>query len=250
MNKFNLVENASDSLKHALRHMGPLEEHGLGNWKRVISDLSHVVELLFKERLRRIHPAFLFTNIDKYPSHNIHTVSAELACKRLQKIGGIDFSEEDLKAIQVAREKRNEIEHYEFAISDHEAKALVGQVTLFIFKFSEEHLGLDWKEEHLQGNQVLLLYTYTEFYAKYLQAALDKINEDQTPVIKCPSCYNMSFDIENEVCLVCNHKEQLLDCSRCNSPYLFSSCEYPEEAELCPECEWQDGYAAYNCEKY
>ncbi|WP_050568478.1 hypothetical protein [Vibrio jasicida] len=135
MNKFNLVENASDSLKHALRHMGPLEEHGLGNWKRIISDLSHVVELLFKERLRRIHPAFLFTNIDKYPSHNIHTVNADLACKRLQKIGGIEFSEEDLKAIQVAREKRNEIEHYEFAISDHEAKALVGQVTLFIFNF-------------------------------------------------------------------------------------------------------------------
>lgn len=28
MNKFNLIENASDSLEHALRHMGPIEEKG------------------------------------------------------------------------------------------------------------------------------------------------------------------------------------------------------------------------------
>jgi len=29
MNKFNLIENANDSLEHALRHMGPIEEKGL-----------------------------------------------------------------------------------------------------------------------------------------------------------------------------------------------------------------------------
>ncbi len=103
MNKFNLNENANDSLEHALRHMGTIEENGLGNWKRIIVDLAHVVELLFKEKLRQIHPAFVFTHIDKYPSHGQHTVSSGLACKRLQRIGSINFTKEDLNAIQTAR---------------------------------------------------------------------------------------------------------------------------------------------------
>ena len=250
MNKFNLIENANDSLEHALRHMGPIEEKGLGNWKRIIVDLAHVVELLFKEKLRQIHPAFVFTHIDKYPSHGQHTVSSELACKRLQRIGSINFTKEDLNAIQTAREKRNEIEHFEFSISDREAKILAGQVLLFIFNFSEEHLSLGWKVTHLNENKFALLYKYTEFYNNYLKAACEKIEKENVAVIRCTSCHNLTFDIDNEICLVCSHEESVLDCKRCQSPYIYSSCEYDEMAELCPDCEDKDGYAASHHEKY
>lgn len=250
MNKFNLIENASDSLEHALRHMGPIEENGLGNWKRIIVDLAHVVELLFKEKLRQINPAFVFTNIDKYPSQSQHTVSSELACKRLQKIGSIQFSEDDLNAIQTAREKRNEIEHFEFSISDREAKTLVGQVLLFVINFSDEYLDLDWKSKHLKENSFAVLHSYTEFYSNYLKAAYDRIDEEQIPTIKCTSCHNYTFDIENERCLVCSHDEEILSCKWCKTEYIVSACEYDEAASLCPECEEKDGYVAAHCEKY
>lgn len=89
MHNFNLVENVRDSLTHAIEHLGPVNRNKTGDWKRSIVGLAHVIELLLKERLRRIHPAFVFSNIDKYPSNNAHTIGAELVFMRLHKIGEI-----------------------------------------------------------------------------------------------------------------------------------------------------------------
>lgn len=250
MHKFNLIENANDSLEHALEHIGPVYQNNAGDWKRIIVDLAHVIELLFKEKLRQIHPAFIFTNIDKYPSHNAHAVGAELAFKRLRNVGGIQFSEIEINAICTAREKRNEIEHYEFSISSHEARALVGQVLSFIFNFADEQLKLDWKELHLKKGKWWVLSQYTEFYEELLLSAKKKINDEGLHVLSCSSCHNETFDIDSEKCLTCTYEEEVLSCKKCSSPYIFSSCEFSEEVEICPGCEGKDNYAAANFEKY
>lgn len=250
MHKFNLVENAQDSLMHALEHMGPVHKNGAGDWKRIIVDCAHTIELLFKERLRQIHPAFVFESIDKYPSPDAFTVSAKTALERLRKIGNVAFSEEDMRAISTAREKRNQIEHYEFSLTEQEAKALVGQAVSFIFRFSEEHLNLDWRKAHLKQQNWWILRQYTEFYQDLLRKANEKIKKDELPVIECAYCRNETFNIDAEKCLVCGHTEEVLDCKWCKSPYIYSSCEYDETAELCPSCEYKDGYAAANFEKY
>ena len=249
MHSFNLIENASDSLEHALEHMGPVQNNEAGDWKRIIVDFTHVIELLFKEKLRQIHPAFVFSNIDKYPSPNAHTVGAELAFNRLEKIGNIDFSENEISAINTAREKRNEIEHFEFSISELEAKVLVGQVLSFIFSFSKEHLSLDWKSEHLKKGKWYILSQYTEFYDVLLRKAIEKIEANKIYVIECTSCHNETFDVEERKCLVCNHIEEVLECRWCAQSYIHSACEYDIEAELCPSCEWKDGYTAAHHEK-
>ncbi|MDU1141590.1 hypothetical protein [Aeromonas rivipollensis] len=250
MHKFNLIENASDSLEHAIKHMGPIDQNGVGDWKRIIVDFSHVIELLFKEKLRQIHPAFVFDNIDKYPSKDAFTVGAEKAFQRLQKIGYITFSKEEVRAINTAREKRNEIEHFEFSISEDEAKILVGQVLSFIFTFSEEHLDLDWKNTHLKNKRWYILSQYTELYSDLLRKANDKINAEDLNPIECTSCHNDTFSAEHEKCLVCSYEEEVLSCRWCKKPYIFSSCSYRENTELCPSCEYQDGYASANYEKY
>lgn len=36
--------------------------------KQAILGVSHGVELLLKERLRRVHPALVWENVDKYPN--------------------------------------------------------------------------------------------------------------------------------------------------------------------------------------
>ncbi len=72
MLKFSLVENALDSLEHAN------DDLQTGDYKRVILDLAHAAELLLKERLRIIHPAFVLSNIDKYPSQHAHTVNKKV----------------------------------------------------------------------------------------------------------------------------------------------------------------------------
>ncbi|MDD2776824.1 MAG: hypothetical protein PHU06_12790 [Gallionella sp.] len=250
MHSFDLVQNAKDSLEHAIQHMGPINQNGVGDWKRIIVDLAHVVELLFKEKLRQTHPAFVFDNVDKYPSKNPYTVGAEKAFKRLQSICDIRFSTDEISAINTAREKRNEIEHFEFSISEQEAKALVGQVLSFIFSFADEHLNLDWKSSHLKDGKWWVFRQYTEFYNDLLCKAQKKIKLEEIYVIKCTLCHNETFDVDEEKCLVCGHSEEVLECKLCKEPYIFSSCEYGEEAQLCPSCEWKDGYATANCEKY
>ena len=87
MLKFNLIENALDSLEHAIDHLTAKIDLAMSDYKRVITDLAHVAELLFKERLHMIHPAFILSNVDKYPSTSAHTVSAENALSRLKKLG-------------------------------------------------------------------------------------------------------------------------------------------------------------------
>jgi ribosomal protein L37E len=250
MHKFSLIENANDSLEHALQHMGPVNTNNAGDWKRIIVDLAHVVELLFKESLRKVHPAFVFENIDKYPSSEAFTVGAEKALKRIQTICNIQFSKDELSAVDTARKKRNEIEHFEFAITEDEAKTIVGQMLSFIFNYADKYLNLEWRESHLKDGKWWILRQYTEFYEDLLRKAIARIETDEIYVIRCTSCHNETFDVEEEKCLVCGHSEDVLKCKSCKEPYIYSSCEYGEAAELCPSCEWKDGYASANCEKY
>lgn len=250
MYKFSLIENANDSLQHALQHMGPVSANNIGDWKRIIVDLAHVVELFFKEMLRRVHPAFIFENIDNYPSKNVFTVGAEKALKRVQTICDVKFSKDELSAIDTVRKKRNEVEHFEFSVTEHEAKAIVGQILSFIFNFSDEYLNLKWKDMHLRNADWNILIQYTEFYENLIQKAREKIDSDDIYIIKCTSCHNETFDIEEEKCLICGHSEDVTRCNWCKKPYIFSSCEYSEDANLCPSCEWKDGYASANFEKY
>ncbi len=46
MHEFNLVENAQDSLTHAIEHIGPVNKNSPGDWKRIIVDLAHVIECM------------------------------------------------------------------------------------------------------------------------------------------------------------------------------------------------------------
>ncbi|MCP4552896.1 MAG: hypothetical protein GY834_12835 [Bacteroidetes bacterium] len=52
-------------MTYAIEQIGPVNKNSTGDWKRIIVDLAHVVELLVKEKLRRVHPAFVFNNADK-----------------------------------------------------------------------------------------------------------------------------------------------------------------------------------------
>lgn len=250
MHKFNLIENALDSLEHAIEHLnGMPDASGAGTFKRVILDLSHVAELLFKERLRQIHPAFILSEVDKYPSSTAHTVTAAGALKRLERIGEVEFKESDQGALKTIREMRNEIEHYEFVINEKEAKLVIGNVLSFIFRFSCDELGLDWADRRLNDPKWVKLNQYAEFYEAQKAHVLETLSDSGIPTTECPMCRNDTFDLESEMCVLCGHREPVLQCKACNADYLYSNVEL-EEAGLCPKCEWEDGYAAANFEKY
>jgi len=249
MHKFTLLENAADSLKHAIEHIDPVHAMNVGNWKRAILDLSHVVELMFKERLKQVHPSLMWSNVDKYPSNRAFTVSSEQAFNRLKKIIGVEFTEREEEFIEKLRIKRNEIEHFEFNISDDEARMVIGHILSFILHFAKRELDLEWQEEHLDHSKWNILKGYTEFYEQQLEKIEKQIKEEELEVITCPSCHHETFGLESEKCLLCGHEEEVLECLNCDEPYLYSDVEY-EDSGLCPQCEYEDRYATANFEKY
>lgn len=248
--KLTLVENALESLEHAISHLNTMPKvPTAGTFKRIILDLSHVAELLFKERLRQIHPAFILSDVDKYPSATAHTVTAAEALQRLKKIGEVEFNEADQSALKTIREKRNEIEHYEFSIDAAEAKVVIGSVLAFIFRFATDEVGLDWAGRRIEDPAWKRLNDYAEFYEIEKSRVLETLESSGIPLMECPMCGNGTFDMEAQVCVLCGHHEPVLQCKSCKADYLYSNVEY-EKAELCPQCEWEGGYAAAHCEKY
>lgn len=248
--KFNLVENALDSLEHAISHLNVVPKSPTaGTFKRIILDLSHVAELLFKEKLRQVHPAFVLADVDKYPSPNAHTVSSAVAITRLEKIAEVEFGKSDRSALKTIREKRNEIEHYGFAIDEAEAKVVIGSVLAFIFRFASDEVGLDWSDRRINDPAWTRLNQYAEFYKIEKARVLADLENAGIPTQECPMCKNETFGMDAEVCMLCGHRESVLECKACKSDYLYSNVEY-EDAKLCPKCEWEDGYAAAHHEKY
>jgi hypothetical protein len=249
MHKFNLVENALDSLEHAISHLTLGESRTAGDFKRAILDLSHVAELLFKERLRRVHPAFIFSNVDKYPSSTAFTISAGEALNRLERIADVQFNEFDQSALKTIREMRNEIEHFEFEISEDEARIVIGNVLVFIFRFSCDELDLNWADRRISDAKWMKLNEYAEFYEAQRIHVLGVLRDSDLDTTDCAVCRNPTFDFESEVCVLCGRREEVLKCLQCESAYLSSSVEYVE-SRLCPDCEWEDGYAMAHHEKY
>ena len=243
---FTLLENAEDSLRHAITHIKDEGETTPGDWKRVISDLAHVVELLVKERLRCEHPAFVYAQVDKYLSPDAFTVGAEQAIKRLQKISAVTISQEDLKAIETTRKKRNEIEHFEFSVDSKTYKLIVGQILGVILRFGEEHLDLEWRSICEEGGSKLL--GVQEYYKQQIVEAEKLIDESDLQVIACAECGNETHSVEQERCLVCGHKERPEQCITCGDLFLPSEFDY-EDPVLCQSCEFNEGWANHHFER-
>jgi hypothetical protein len=126
--QFDLLANARDSLRQAVELLA-LKELGLissdhARLKHAITNAAHSIELLLKERLRQIHPAFVWENVDKYPSLEARTVTVDTAISRLKNIGGIKLTDNDEKNLRSLRTTRNE--HYEWNTTEKEARVIVG----------------------------------------------------------------------------------------------------------------------------
>src|SRR5262245_55387202 len=94
---FSLLQNAIDSLERSVDLLAWREEpNEAKRMKQAILSVAHGVELLLKERLRQIHPALVWENVDKYPGLSARTVTVDAALGRLTAIGGLRFSDEDV----------------------------------------------------------------------------------------------------------------------------------------------------------
>jgi len=261
--KFDLIENAKDSLRHAIEHLTNIDGVQAGDLKRSIRDVAHVIELLLKERLRRIHPAFIWQNIDKYPSSMANTVSTVGAVERLLKLAGISLNEDSKKTITSCKKLRDNIEHYEFELDLKEVKAIIGRMLSFIFDFSKCHLNLDLEQEFRDDEtwkELIEIYEFWEAHSKVLEKQLSSQN---IPVCDCPSCGAGTFNVSDGECALCSHHEEQIECEGCKNLVWESEAEtfggldgdedtgvYEYSITLCKSCIEAEAEASYAYDIY
>ncbi len=229
--KFDLINNARSSLNHAVAHLTNLDGTKEDDLKFAIRDVAHVVELLLKECLRRIHPAFIWQNVDKYPSE-AHTVHTNTAVRRLLKIGGINLDEEDQQTIDACRKFRNKVEHYEFELNTKETEVIIGRMLSFIFNFSNKHLGLNLEKEFRSDDTWKALIEMYEFWEAHHVGVEKQLENEGKHVVECPSCGAITFDLEVGECALCDHTETMVKCDICDEKVLDSEIEACGDADM------------------
>lgn len=205
--EFNLLNNARDSLRQAVQFLafddtGPSESR----LKHAIVNTAHCVELLLKERLRRVDPAQVLKNPRKYPSFSAYTVTVDDAIDRLRTRGSVVISGTDRKVIDDLHTARNAIIHYEWSITAKAAKIIVGEGLSFVFSFGKAELGIDLAKEFQADDawRSLLeeLYQFTESYRKRLQAMMCTRVDDP---VECSNCGEDVVPWHGGSCKLCGH---------------------------------------------
>jgi len=117
--KLSLLENAYDYLNCSLEFFVRARKHNSQReWKFAILNLTHGIELLLKERLRREHELLVYANLDKYKSisRETPTVTWQVLIERIKFILREDFGKIDKGRINRARELRNQMIHYDVVL--------------------------------------------------------------------------------------------------------------------------------------
>jgi len=211
--KFDLVANARDSLGHAVELLA---------WKDISSDhtrlkhaimsSAHCIELLLKERLRRVNPAFVWENVDKFPSLEARTVTVDTAISRLKKIGGVKITPEDETNIKALRTTRNAIEHYEWVTTEKEAKVIIGNALSFAISFAQDELETDLAAGFKRDDtwQALMdeLNEFVRAHGKRLEV---KLRDQGDYPSYCGACGELTVPGLGGSCDLCGHWQEVGD---------------------------------------
>ena len=211
--QFNLLTNAQDSLRQAVELLAWKDiGSDQGRLKHAITCAAHSIELLLKERLRQINPAFVWENVGKYPNLEARTVTVDTAIARLTNIGRITFTEKDKKNIQSLRTTRNAIEHYEWHTTKKEARIIVGSALSFAFSFAVEQLCVDlssdFKQDDTWRTLVDELPDFVRSHGARLEAKLKEKGEHPTC---CDACGELTIPMHGSSCKLCGHWQNIND---------------------------------------
>ncbi len=211
--EFDLLSNAKDSVRQAVELLA-FKDIGSDHarLKHAITAAAHCIELLLKERLRRINPAFVWENVDKYPSLEARTVTVDTAISRLKSIGNVTFTPNDERSLKSLRNTRNAIEHYEWRASEKEAKVIVGNALSFAFEFAKMELAVDLASDFKSDDtwRTLLdeLYEFSRSHGSRLEARM-RTKGDHAQC--CDECGELTVPLRGGSCELCGHWQSIDD---------------------------------------
>lgn len=180
--EWSLYENGMDSIKHGIEHyFTDTNEHR--RYKYAILHMSQGVILLLKERLRREHPNFVFTNV----ADETKTADVDVTISRLKKIAHVEFTDEQEKVIRELAELRNKIEHFALTVSKQQADNIISRLLPFLISFTRDELGTAFKAA-IGDQSWQNLIASQEHRTRVISDAERKLSEQGKPTYYCPDC--------------------------------------------------------------
>ena len=217
--KLDLIKNSISYFREAVSY-AQRDELDETRWKFAIINVVQAMELAFKEKLRRIHPALIYSSVDE----RTDTVSLKKALKRLVDpgIGGLVIAEKDPRKIETAVVLRNELTHFECEHEHEHMEAKFADIFSFMIFFYREHLGLK-TEEFIGYDEHQRIIGLVKARAELRTRAQLYIKAERfIDVWICPSCDESTFVAQNEECCFCHHTEEVLECASCGQETLAS----------------------------
>jgi hypothetical protein len=173
------------------------------------------VELVLKERLRRVHPRYVWRDLSAYPRAPALTVGCDKALERLTELCDIEFTKEDQELLREARELRNAVAHGAFIHDAVDAKELVGVMLAFVFRFARRHLGTDLEAEFGSTDGYQMLHMVYEFWLPHALSLEEDLRQQGYTVSRCWYCVANTYVIEESRCALCGATEAGVECPRC-----------------------------------
>lgn len=206
--EFDLLHNALDSIEQAINLLAWKDEPDEARrLKQAVLSVAHGIELLLKERLRRIHPVLIWENVDKFPNLSARTVTYDTALSRLMRIGGLVHLVSDVELISSIRDTRNAIEHYVWTTTKKEADHIVGEALGFALHFARDELNYDFFGYGSQKDDTFdELLESNPLFAQAFRERYERSNQTRAELnLECRRCNTLAASPSTGVCHLCGH---------------------------------------------
>ncbi|WP_156397729.1 hypothetical protein [Rhizobium sp. Root1204] len=212
--RLDLLKNSISYFREAVSY-AQQDTAETSQWKFAILHVVQAMELAFKERLRRVHPVFIYESIDKSDK----TVSLRVAITRLRNpaIGNITITDSDKIKIEKAYDLRSQLTHFEFDHSHEHIELKFAEIFSFMIFFYRSQLELETSEfidENQHNNVIQLVNARKELLERAQQHVATLENET---VWICPECSEVTFIVSEQQCCFCHRKEAIVDCPTCGA---------------------------------
>jgi hypothetical protein len=212
--QLDLLKNSISYFREAVSY-AQQDSANTNHWKFAILHVVQAMELAFKERLRRVHPVFIYESVDRTDK----TLSLRGALNRLRNpsIGNFPITDADKSKIEKAFDLRSELTHFEFNHAHEHIELKFAEIFSFMIFFYRSQLNLDTTEfiDEAQHQKIIrLVKTREELMARAV--AHIKARDDGT-VWMCLACQEDTFILEDLQCCFCHHREDLVECPTCET---------------------------------
>lgn len=226
--QLSLLDNShaflSESVNKALA-----AQQDVRQWQFAITSVVQSFELSLKACLHRIHPAFIYENID----NRKNTVSLRQAVERLENLANVHLSKREASSVKAAVELRNQITHFEYELRSEYAAAKFFETFASVVYFQGRHLNTeieDIVDRKLLDELLAIEKSRTEL-AHRARRRIKEENIDGEFVWECPNCLNDTFVAQDEIdtCYTCRFSELVVLCEHCDNCHFESDMQCFEE---------------------